>query len=444
MSTTPANTPPPKLFLLDAMALIYRAHFALSKTPRITSTGLNTSATFGFVNTMLEILTKEKPTHIGVAFDAHGPTFRHTEFEAYKAGRQEMPEDIGTAIPYVQKIVEAFNIPMLIMPGYEADDIIGSMAKKAEVMGFNVFMMTPDKDYCQLVSENVFVYRPAFLGRPAETLGIPEVLAKWEITRIDQVRDILGLQGDAVDNIPGIPGIGEVTAKKLIAQFDSVENLIANADQLKGKQKENVINFAQQGLMSKQLATIHCDVPGIDFDPEHFRYKEPNRDALRILFDELEFRTITKRVLGEEGGKTAPASGANFNGTSSATSAAPKTASKSSAKAAALKAQPGLFDAPAQDSTPEETAETLAEAAVPVGTARQNLHNSLRRYHLIDTQQSRQSLADYLMQVPEFCFDTETDSLESITANLVGMSFSWYHGEAYYVPVPAEREAAQA
>ncbi|MCK5468634.1 MAG: DNA polymerase I, partial [Cyclobacteriaceae bacterium] len=239
--------PEKKLFLLDAMALIFRAHFAFSKNPRINSKGLNTGVVLGFTNSLIEIINKEKPTHIGVAFDMPGPTFRHKMFEEYKAHREEAPEDIKIGIPIVKELVECFNIPVIGMSGYEADDIIGTLAKKASKVGFEVFMMTPDKDYAQLVEEHIYLYKPAYMGNAVDILGVDEVLKKFDIAGVDQVRDILGLQGDASDNIPGIPGIGAKTAVKLLKEFGSVENLVANSDKLKGKQKENVENFGQQG-----------------------------------------------------------------------------------------------------------------------------------------------------------------------------------------------------
>ena len=289
--------PQKKLFLLDALALIYRAHFAFSKSPRISSRGINTSAIFGFMNAMIEVLTKEKPTHIGVAFDSAKKTFRHEQFPMYKATRQSQPEDISVAMPYIKKVVEAMHIPILILEGYEADDIIGTIAKKAALADFEVYMMTPDKDYGQLVEEHIHIYKPAFMGKPAEKLGVQEILDRWQIERIDQVTDMLGLMGDSVDNIPGIPGIGEKTAQKLIADFGSVENLIARADELKGKLKENVVNFGQQGMLSKQLATIHLDVP-VPFDENLLRHTEYDKPRLAALLDELEFRQMKTRLLG--------------------------------------------------------------------------------------------------------------------------------------------------
>lgn len=415
--------PEKKLFLLDAMALIYRAHFAFSKAPRVTSTGLNTSAVFGFTNTLLEVLNKEKPTHLGVAFDTAAPTFRHVNFPAYKAQREAQPEDITIAIPLVIRLLKAFNIPVLMLEGYEADDIIGTMAKHAARNDFEVFMMTPDKDYGQLVEEHVYLYKPAFMGNGVEVLGVPEILQKWEISEIGQVCDILGLQGDAVDNIPGIPGIGEKTAKKLIQEYGSVENLIANADKLKGKQKENVVNFAAQGILSKELATIDINVP-LPFDEEDLLLSPPNREAIRALFEELEFKTFIRKVLGEE--QTAAATPA----------AAPKPANPSG--------QLGLFGggeapaAPAQTSLFGEEASQEETPTLP----KQTIHTTAHQYHIADTPELRRRLASFLALQSEFCFDTETDSLDTATAELVGLSFAYLATEAFYVPVPKGREQA--
>ena len=288
-----------KVFFLDAYALIYRAYFALNKNPRINSKGLNTSAIMGFLNTLYEVLKNEKPTHIGVAFDLGAPTLRTDDFSAYKANREETPPDIKASVPYIKEIIKAFNIPIFEREGYEADDIIGTLSKKAEKEGFTTFMMTPDKDFGQLVSENIFIYKPAKGGEPAKVLGPAEVCERYSIARPEQVIDILGLWGDASDNIPGIPGIGEKNASKLIAEFNSVENLIANADKLKGKMRENVINFAQQGLMSKKLATIDTNVP-VDFDEEQLKVKDPDMERLTELFEELEFRTFLARFKSQQ------------------------------------------------------------------------------------------------------------------------------------------------
>ena len=417
-------TTPKKLFVLDAMALIYRAHFAFSKNPRVTSAGLNTSAVFGFTNTLWEVISKEKPTHIAVAFDTPEPTFRHISYVEYKANRQEQPEDITLAIPLVKKLLHCFNIPVLEVPGFEADDVAGTIAKRAEADGYQVYLMTMDKDYCQLVTENVFVFKPAYLGNGHETINIARVLERFGVERVNQVIDILGLMGDSVDNIPGIPGIGEKTAQKLIAEFGSVENLIANADKLKGKQKENVVNFAQQGLMSKELATINCDVP-ITFTDEDLYYDGPDKDKLSALFDELEFRNMKKRIIGEEY--------AEESTTSVSKPAATKTSKKTD------QSQMSLFGGGEPTAVIEEGGETEEIAPKNYDTINTVLHD----YHTIDTPELRKSLIQHLKKQPEFCFDTETTSLEAIEAELVGIAFSYYKNEAYYVPIPADRTEAQ-
>lgn len=399
--------PDKKLFLLDAMALIFRAHFAFSKNPRINSKGLNTGVVLGFANSLIEILNKEKPTHIGVAFDMPGPTFRHKMFEAYKAQREEAPEDIKIGIPIVKELVRCFNIPVIEKSGFEADDIIGTLAKRASKSGFEVFMMTPDKDYAQLVEEHVYLYKPAFMGNAVDVLGIEEVLKKFDIAEVDQVRDFLGLMGDASDNIPGIPGIGAKTAVKLLKEYGSVENLIANSDKLKGKQKENVENFAQQGLLSKELATIVLDVP-VEFDEQALEYTGFNEEKLKALFEELEFRNLAKRVLA---------------GVSTVSIVKPENA------------QLSMFgSAPAQEVKEEEEIKEEAE--------KKNLYNTIHDYHLIDTPELITDLISYLEIQDEFCFDTETTSVDAREAELVGIAFSYLPGEAYYIPVPADQDKA--
>jgi len=397
-----------KLFLLDGMALIYRAYFALSKNPRITSTGFNTSAIFGFANTLLEVLRTQQPTHVAVVFDTMAPTNRHVEFESYKANRQAIPEDLAAAIPYVYKLVEGFNIPLITLDGYEADDIIGTLAKQAEAKGYTVFCMTPDKDFGQLVTENIFIYKPARLGNGAETLGVAEILEKWEVSDVKQVIDILGLWGDSVDNIPGIPGIGEKTAKSLIKQFGSMEGILANTDQLKGKQRENLETFAEQGLISKKLATIQLDVP-VELDEERLLLGQPDKDILEPLFAELEFRTLGKRVFGEE-----------FN-----VSAAQATSGT----------QMDLFGNAAG---PGVNAGTETEYIPPA--AGKNVHNTPHTYILADTPASQQELAALLSKQPSICFDTETTGTDANTADLVGLSFAIEPGKAWYVPAPCDRE----
>ncbi|PWJ58988.1 DNA polymerase I [Dyadobacter jejuensis] len=408
----PAN----KLFLLDAMALIYRAHFAFIKAPRITSKGLNTSAVFGFTNTLLEVLQKEKPTHIGVAFDTSAPTFRHVQYEAYKAQREAQPEDITVAIPLVKQLLEAMCIPILVLDGFEADDIIGTIAKEASKEGFEVYMMTPDKDYGQLVEEYVHIYKPAFMGKPAEVLGVQEVLDKWKIERIDQVIDMLGLMGDAVDNIPGIPGVGEKTAQKLIQQYGSMEAILENAADIKGKLGEKIRDNKDKALLSKELATIDTKVP-VPFDAEDLTVCEPNSEKIIALFDQLEFKTLKNRVLG--GQTTLPA--------------------PSSKQAAASKAgQLDLFGEAAPSAPAPSTAvEPIVE---PQNMELRSIDSTLHRYHTVDTLEAMESLCHYLSLQSQFCFDTETTSLETLDAELVGIAFSYRPTEAFYVPIPADPE----
>lgn len=400
-----------KLFLLDGMALIYRAYFALSKTPRITSTGLNTGAIMGFTNTLLEVLKNQQPSHIAVVFDTAAPTARHIEFEAYKAHREKMPEDLSASIPYIYRLIEGFNIPIITMDGYEADDIIGTLAKKAEQENFQVYCMTPDKDFGQLVSDNIFIYKPARMGNGAEVQGVKEILEKWEVTDVCQVIDILGLWGDAVDNIPGIPGIGEKTAKKLVQEFGSVEGIIANADQLKGKMRENVENFAEQGLISKKLATILLDVP-VELNEKALELEDPNKDILEPLFAELEFRTLGKRVFGDDFSifeKNAPING-----------------------------QMDLFAIQTTANTTSTVIEVSSENIVL-----KNIHNTTHEYTLLDTTEEQEKLAEELNSKSSFCFDTETTGLDANLADIVGLSFSFETGKAYYIPTPANREEAQ-
>src|SRR5687768_11251175 len=282
------SKPDKKLFLLDAYALIYRAHFAFTKTPRINSKGINVSVPFGFTNTLLEVLQKQKPTHIGIAFDTAAKTFRDEIFKEYKATRQEIPEDVRSGIPIVKEIIRGFNIPILEMDGYEADDVIGTISRQACTKGFDVYMMTPDKDFGQLVTDCVFLYKPAYMGNAVDVLGPKEVCEKWDIEEVSQVIDMLGLQGDSSDNIPGIPGFGPKTAAALLKQYKTVENIVAHADDLKGKQKELVKQFGDQAILSKKLATIYTAVP-VEFNEEALMYAGPNADVLKPIFNELEF-----------------------------------------------------------------------------------------------------------------------------------------------------------
>ena len=425
-----------KLFLLDAMALIYRAHFAFSKTPRITSKGLNTSAVFGFANTMLEVISKEKPTHLAVAFDSPGPTFRHVEFEQYKAHRDAQPEAITVAIPYVKKLVEAMNIPLLILPGFEADDIIGTVAKQVvrQHDDIEVFMMTPDKDYGQLVEERIKMYKPAFLGKGVEILGVKEICAKWDISNVDQVIDMLGLMGDSADNIPGVPNVGEKTAQKLIAEYGSIENIIANSGNLKGKLQENIVNFAEQGLLSKRLATIHCEVP-VTWNETDLQISEINREELSVLVDELEFRTLKKRLLGEDSDNTPRETASTI-----------KQATK---QKNADSSQMSLFG---NDNTSNTTVniegefsknetESIENQVEP--TPKSTIHSKPHNYHLVDSELLINELIKHLSNQEAICFDTETTSVDAFEAELVGLSFAYFAGEAFYIPVPENREEAQ-
>jgi DNA polymerase-1 len=404
-----------KLFLLDGMALIYRAHFALSKTPRFTSNGLNTSAMMGFTNTLLDVLKKEAPTHMAVVFDTEAPTERHTDFEGYKAHREAMPEDLAKALPYVINIILGFNIPVITSDGYEADDIIGTLAKKAEQKGYTVYCMTPDKDFGQLVSDNIFIYKPARMGNEMEILGVKEILAKWEIERVDQVIDILGLWGDAVDGIPGIPGIGEKTAKALIKQYGSMENIFEHSHELKGKQRENVEQFKEQGLMSKKLATILLNVP-VELDEEGLEVCAPSKELLEPLFAELEFRTLGRRVFGDDFSIT-------------------------ELKPAGT--QIDLFGNPTATGRTTMTVD-VEDIHEELTLAAKNINNTPHEYHLADTVEKRAELIKILAGQPTFCFDTETTGTDPNHCELVGLSFSVKPGEGWYVPVPADQAAAQS
>ena len=406
-----------KLFLLDGMALIYRAYFGFSNNHRINSKGLNTSAIYGFTNTLLEVLRKENPTHIAVVFDSPGPTSRHIEFPEYKAHREEMPEDLSKSIPYIFKLCECFNIPLLTNPGFEADDIIGTLARKAEVDGFETYMMTPDKDFGQLVDEHTFIYKPARAGGSAEVMGVEEVCKRWDIERVDQVRDILGLMGDASDNIPGIPGVGEKTAIVLIKQFGSVENLIVNTDQLKGKLKEKVENNKEMAVQSKRLATILLDVP-VEKSLDELIKAEPDKEKLRELFNELEFRRLAEQL--------------NLSSTPSASVEAgkPKPIVKQNA-------QTSLFNAV------ENQEEIVQEVEVVGAQDLKTITEVEHEYKSANTKEERKSLIDLLKKEKSICFDTETTGLDVSTAELVGLSFSILKHTGWYVPVSADRKLAQ-
>ena len=411
-----------KLFLLDAYALIYRAFFAMSKNPRMNSKGLNTSAVMGFLNSLYEILQKEKPTHIGVAFDVAGTAQRQAEYSEYKANREKMPDDLRDSIPYIIRLIEAFNIPVYGVEGYEADDVIGTLSKKAEQQGFITYMMTPDKDFGQLVTDKVLLYKPAKFGEPAQVWGPKEVCERYGIKEPKQLIDILGLWGDAADNIPGIPGIGEKTASQLVGQYGSVENLIAHTDELKGKLKENVINYAEQGLLSKALATINLEVP-VEFNEEELKAKEPDVPALMALFEELEFRTFAKRFLED------------YN--KSHTSAPPIKAPEPKPST------PDLFSSETPSTTGQFDLFGQSESGLLDFSDKASAKTVPHDYKLVETEDGVKALVELLSKQRQFVFDTETTNIDVYSADLVGVSFAIKAHEAWYLPMPAEREECQ-
>jgi DNA polymerase-1 len=392
-----------RLFLLDAYALIYRSYFAFINAPRVNSKGLNTSTMLGFVNTLDQLIKNEKPTHIAIAFDMKGPTFRHDMFPDYKAQREVMPEDIRKAIPYIREIIKGYRIPILEKEGFEADDVIGTLAKTAEKEGFQVFMVTPDKDYAQLVSENIFMYKPKRMGNEIEILGVEQVCEKFEIKNPLQVIDVLGLMGDSSDNIPGCPGIGPKTAMKLISDFGSIDGIYLSIDKLKGKQKENLVQFEEQVRMSRTLATIILDVP-VEFNQEDLLMCDPDYSHLREIFTELEFRALAERVLP------------------TATKVAPP---------------PPAFEQGTLFSMGEQT---QSESV----SIHEDIRSTTHHYHLADNEILIKELVSILAQQTAFCFDTETTGLDQHLDHLVGLSFSFKAGEAYYVPIPQDQKNAIA
>ncbi len=414
-----------KLFLLDAYALIYRAYYAFIRAPRINSKGQNTSAIFGFVNTLEDVLKKEQPTHIGVAFDPKGPTFRHELFEQYKAQREETPEDIRASVPIIKDILRAYRIPILEVSGYEADDVIGTLAHQADQQGIKTYMMTPDKDYGQLVTENALIYRPKFGDKEFEVMGIERVKEKFGIERPEQVIDLLGLMGDSSDNIPGCPGVGEKTAQKLIAEFGDIPTLLARRDELKGALKKKVDDNVELIELSRFLATIKTDAP-ITLDLEALKREEPDEEKIQALFEELEFRTLLKRVLP------------------STTESPLRGRTQTARKGAAEPVQGDLFGAPAVQGDlfgsifSEENGQDLFR------TNLSTLSTIPHTYTLVDTKEKRDELVQKFASCTAFAFDTETTGTDAIVAELVGMSFAITEGEAYYVPVPADRAEAQA
>jgi DNA polymerase-1 len=392
-----------RLFLLDAYALIYRSYYAFIRNQMFNSNGLNTSAIFGFVNTLDEVLRNQQPTHIAVVFDPPTPTFRHEMYEAYKANREETPEDIRKAVPYIKQIIEAYQIPVIEVNGFEADDVIGTLSRKASEQGYEVYMMTPDKDYGQLVNKHVFMYRPKRSGNEAEILGVDEIKAKYGIEDPKQVIDILALWGDTSDNIPGVPGIGEKTAGKLITQFGSVENIIAQTDQLKGKQKENVVNNIDQLKLSKQLVTIRLDAP-VDFDPDKLTIEEVDKEKLKTLFIELEFKSFLKKLFPAEPNKSETVNSV----------------------------QGSLW------------ADNEATIDQTVRKDLQNIHNTKHAYQLADTAGKRKQIIEDIQRIKEFCFDTETTGLTIFTSQIIGLAISYKDHEAWYIPLPGDFDEAKS
>ena len=404
-----------KLFLLDAYALIFRAYFAFAKNPRVTSGGIDTSAVYGFTSALLDLLSKENPTHIAVCFDLPEPTERHEIFPEYKANRDATPEAIKLAVPYIHRLLEAFKIPAIGVPGYEADDVIGTLAKQAEQEGYTTYMMTPDKDFGQLVSPNIFMYRPARGGNPPEIWGEAEVCEKFDLDRVEQVIDYLGMMGDAVDNIPGLPGVGAKTASKLLKQYGSLEETLAHADEIKGKLGEKIRDNAELGILSKKLARIILEVP-IDLNPKTLTRDPWDQDALLDLFEELEFRTLGRRLgLQREA--------------SDEVSAKPAPTKKVEL---ASNDQMSLFGEP-----------QVTAAVTELSNGRTSIATADHLYQSVETLPEAQELGRLLLQKEEVCFDTETTSLDIRSAELIGISFSFEAGKAYYVPLPEERDAAQ-
>jgi DNA polymerase-1 len=410
-----------KLFLLDAMALIYRAYYALIRNPRLTSQGKNTNAQFGFTNTLLELLSKYKPTHMAVCFDTHAPTERHTDFEEYKANRQKAPEDLLDSIPDIKRIINGFNIPCIEYDGYEADDIIGTLAWQAADVGYQVFMVTPDKDYGQLLTkENVFIYKPAYMGKKEEILTAEKICEKWDIARVDQVVDVLGLMGDAVDNIPGIPGVGEKTAAKLLKEYDTLENIQEHAKEIKGALGKKVQEGKESAILSKKLATIITDVP-VKFHEEDFSVSAFNQEALAEVFSELEFRTLGKRILGDSFKVDVQvAVQRDLFGNIVESSTSITQVSKSGG-----------------DSFLPEQAETEM-----VAMEGKTIENTPHEYHLVQGDAAILDLVEKLGKHHEICFDTETTGTDPNNVELVGMSFSVKPGEGFYVPVDADQKEA--
>jgi DNA polymerase-1 len=411
-----------KLFLLDAMALVFRAYYALIRNPRLTSKGKNTNAQFGFTNTLIELINNQKPSHMAVCFDTHAPTERHTDFADYKANRQEAPEDIIAAIPDIKKIIRGFNIPVVELDGYEADDVIGTLSQQAAKAGYEVYMVTPDKDYGQLVSDKVKIYKPGYQGGDVEIMGPEEVCAKWNIKDVSQVIDILGLMGDSVDNIPGIPGVGEKTAAKLLEEYGTLENVLANAEKIKGKLGEKIVAGKELAIMSKKLATIITNVP-IEFHEEDFKLKEVDKEKLKEIFTELEFKTVAQRILGEA-------------------ISIPSRQSTTIEKEIPQGVQTDLFGNELVSTKPTIKSEELKHESVEMATAvnaGRNINNTPHHYEVIEGEKNIAAFVTEMLKYKEISFDTETTNIDANNAELVGMSFSVKPGEGYYIPCPADQ-----
>ena len=426
-----------KLFLLDALALIYRAYYALIRTPRITSTGVNTNAQFGFTNTLLDIIKKENPTHIAVCFDTHAPTERHSDFSDYKANRQEAPEDLLDSLPHIKSIIEAFNIPVIELDGYEADDIIGTLAWQASDKGYEVYMVTPDKDYGQLlVKPNVYIWKPPAFGNKEEIVDAKKICEKWDIEKVEQVIDMLGLMGDASDNIPGIPGVGEKTAAKLLKLYGTLEGVLENADKITGAMGEKVRAGKKSAIMSKKLATIITNVP-VEFHEENFRLKEKNKSALAEIFTELEFKTLGKRILGED-----------FATKQEQTDLFGNVVTKKNNNSRSGKENAGSDkenDKINKEGQSEEknidelniAEEDSAEKLV----VDKNSTNTPHQYKAIVGKENIMALVKELAAQKEICIDTETTGINANDVELVGLSFSYKKHEGFYVPIENEASA---
>jgi DNA polymerase-1 len=420
-----------RLFLLDAYALIYRAYFALGKNPIYNSKGLNTSAIYGFTNTLVDLMQKEKPTHIAVVFDLGKPD-RTIEHDFYKANRQETPEDIIISTPYIRAIIEALDVPIIELEGYEADDLIGTIAKKAEQHSYTTYMVTPDKDFGQLVSDNIFIWKPPYMGKPYEILGVKEVCDRWQIDDVKKVIDILGMMGDAVDNIPGIPGVGEKTAIKLVNEFGSVENLLANTDKLTGKLKERVEQNKDLAIISKKLATIVIDAP-VEVEEEKLIITAPHKEALTALFAELEFRTLGKRILGDDFTVNQPVAkkttvGQSYDMFNQSIVDSPKSIDGSGEK--------GKPEPAGEQSLPLQGGDLEGGSGL-------NISNTPHEYTLIDSAEKRKTLIELLLEQKEICFDTETTGVDATDCDIVGLSFSFEKHKGYYIPFPENRVEAK-